>query len=408
MRSPAYHSPARLHGRRSSVCCGLLLALVVSAAEIAHGQSPWEVSPYQIKVWLTIECHPRIPVEWHAQLKQQLEMQAASQVGAVWNLIAEPAPPALQQELLDDRLPDWQALVDKDATLRQSDKLFVLKLNADLAGYGVQVRELDLHTQIWSLPLQRSVNSLEQVPSVAFELLCDTFVPVAQILKVRDENVTAVLRAGALLRPEPSPRSWNVPTRIDEGQVLQPVIVRSDRNGQVTAGGARPIDWTLLLVKSRSDSTLECQFYSGYRQPFSTRRSARVSQLAFLVKPRYAATELELIDRQNAEQPLVGYEIYSRPPGSESSVFLGRSDWRGRLSIASDAEHPVRVLFVRSGTQLLGKLPLVPAPQPLLRGPFTQRRPAIGGRRVLARDPGEPGRPGRTSRSPQLADPETN
>lgn len=370
MRSRGSFTAADLRGQRRSVWWAALLTLVLPAIEPARGQSLWELSPYQIKVWLTIATHPRIPADWQAQLKRQLEIQATSQVGAVWNLVVEAAPAALQQDLQEDRLPDWQMLVEKDPALRQTDKLFLLKLDPAPAGYGVTVSELDLHTQVWSPPLERSVPTLDQLGPMSLEMLCDAFVPVAQIVRVRDEDVTAVLRAGALLRPAQSARSWKVPTRVDEGQVLQPVIVRSDRNGQVVPGGARPIDWTLLLVKSRQDSTLECQFYSGYRQPFSTRRSARVSQLAFLVKPRSAATELHLVDRQNVEQPLVGYDIYSRPPGTESSEFLGRSDWRGRLSIAADPAHPVRVLFVRSGTQLLGKLPLVPGAQPVLRAPL--------------------------------------
>ena len=262
---------------------GMLLSGVI--ASNVRGQSLWEISPYQMRVWLTFRAHPRIPSEWQEELKRQLEQQAASLVGAGWNLVAEPTPPTLQADVLADRLPAWQTVVEADTTLRQADKLYLLSLDAAPAGYGLQVRELDLGTQTWGPPVTQVVNALNQVPAVAFDLLCDAFLPLARILRVDDETVTAVIRAGALLRP-PSPRSWDLPTRIEAGQVLQPVIVRTDRNGLVPPGGARPIEWTLLLVKSRHDSTLECQSFSGYRQPFSARRSARVDELALVIKPR--------------------------------------------------------------------------------------------------------------------------
>jgi hypothetical protein len=323
-----------------------------------------------MKVWLTFRPHPRIPPDWQQELKRQLEDRAASLVGAGWNLVAETTPPAFQADMLADQPPEWQALVESDADLRQVDKLYLLKLDAALAGYGLHVQELDLKTQRWGPRVHQTVNSSPQIPSAAFDLVCEAFTPLARIQRVEDETVTASVRAGALMRPQQSPRTWDIPTMIDEGQVLRPMIVRTDRNGLVPPGGARPIDWTILLVSSRRDSTLECQYFSGYRQPFRTRRSSRVDQLALLIKPRLPATELELVDRRDPEQPLVGYEVYSRPPGTERSELLGRTDWRGRVMIQPDPNHTVRILFVRSGTQLLGKLPLVPGAEPRLRAPL--------------------------------------
>ena len=75
--------------------------------------------------------------------------------------------------------------------------------------------------------------------------------------------------------------------------------------------------------------------------------------------------------RQQPDQPLVGYEVYSRPPEDEQSTeLIGRTDWRGELWIERDARQPIQLLFVRNGQQLLGKLPLVPGDQPLLVAPL--------------------------------------
>ena len=356
--------------------CGLrillvgLTAVMIAATPRASAQSLWEVSPYRITVWMSIQQDSRIPVDWNQDLKRILESDADSQIGAGWVLTVNETPRRFVQELLADRSPTWEAVIKAVPELQQDDKLLALNVEPAVVGYEVQVRELDLRTQTWTPAVRQSAGTWSQVPAVAFDLLCEAFVPLVRIVHVDDESVTASLRAGALLRPAESSRSWTLPTEVQEGDVLQPVIVRTDRNGQVPPDGAKPIDWTVLIVKTRSGSNLECQFISGYRQPFSARRSARVDQLAWLIKPRFPATQLEICDRRDPDQPLVGYEVYSRPPDVERSEFVGRTDWAGRLSITPDPENPVRVLFVRSGTQLLAKLPLVPGAHERLQAPL--------------------------------------
>jgi hypothetical protein len=122
----------------------------------------------------------------------------------------------------------------------------------------------------------------------------------------------------------------------------------------------KPIQWTLLVVKEQTGGVLKCEWHSGYRQPFSVRRSSRVRQLATRIKPHFEATTLKLHNRRQENQPLTGYDIFSRPPGAELSEFVGRTDWRGQLAIPPDDENPIRILFVKSGNQFLGKLPIVP------------------------------------------------
>ena len=73
---------------------------------------------------------------------------------------------------------------------------------------------------------------------------------------------------------------------------------------------------------------------------------ARVDQLAWVVTARLPATVLQLRDRRQPAQPLVGYEVYSRPPDGEKSQFVGRTDWQGQLRIEPDPDHAVRLLFV--------------------------------------------------------------
>ena len=82
------------------------------------------------------------------------------------------------------------------------------------------------------------------------------------------------------------------------------------------------MEWTVLIAKSRIGSLLTCEFHSGYRQPFSTRRSSRVQQLAYLVKPRLESSTLRLVNRRSPNEPLAGYEVYSRPPNDEQATEM--------------------------------------------------------------------------------------
>jgi hypothetical protein len=202
-------------------------------------------------------------------------------------------------------------------------------------------------------------------------LIGDVFVPLVRIERIEDSSVTASMRASALRRPEQSLRSWRVPTQLQVGDVLQPILAMTDRSGQIGAGGIKLVDWTLLTVTALEANTATCNIESGYRQPFSTRRSARLQQLAYRVKPRLERSTIRLVDRRTPTEPLPGYEVYSRPPGSESATELvGRSDWRGEVVIPRDPQRLMQVLYVRNGQQLLGKLPIVPGEQSLLVAPL--------------------------------------
>jgi hypothetical protein len=198
-----------------------------------------------------------------------------------------------------------------------------------------------------------------------------------EIERIEDDRIIGSIQAGALTRPDTSVRRWRVPTQIDVGDVLQPFVRRADRHGIVGPDGVEPVEWTLLTVTERKEGAVTCSFESGYRQPFRTRRSARVQQLAKRVQPQSDATTLQLVDRKDPSQPLVAYEVYRKLPGSEQSEFIGRTDWQGRLAIMRQTDAPLEILFVRSGQQLIGKLPMLPGDRPLLVAPLRNDEPRL-------------------------------
>ena len=61
----------------------------------------------------------------------------------------------------------------------------------------------------------------------ALDLICEVFVPLVRIDRIEETTVVAAIRGGALTRPEQSVRRWQVPTQVQVGDVLQPILLRA-------------------------------------------------------------------------------------------------------------------------------------------------------------------------------------
>jgi hypothetical protein len=170
---------------------------------------------------------------------------------------------------------------------------------------------------------------------------------------VEQQKVVARLRAGGLI---PAPDS---PAVVEPGMVLRPIIRRNDRSGLPAKGGIQAVDWSFLAVDERRDAVLECTLQSGYRAPIPARGGVRVERLALAVRPRYEATKLELRSRTDPAKPLVGYEVHRREEGNDETKLLGVTDEHGSFNL-SRGDEPLELLVIKSGKQLLARLPIVP------------------------------------------------
>ena len=81
--------------------------------------------------------------------------------------------------------------------------------------------------------------------------------------------------------------------------------------------------------------------------------------MAFKARLQRDATNLRLHLKNNADFPLIGYELYERELNSKHMTFVGRTDWNGTLQIHR-TESPLRLLYVKNGGAVLARLPIVP------------------------------------------------
>ena len=341
----------------------LATAFVAIGATFSHGQSAWQVKPYNVTVWIAFQEHPEITDKWRDSLPAAIQRQCEVALGALWETKAMVAPDAVRELALKGLTPSPFELLSTNETLKDVDKLFFIAVLADDGGFRIDVRELDAATRVWSGSQTSVCFDGADVPRQTFRLMTDVFSPLAQIVRVEETKVTAEVRAGALSMPEGSKRAWKNPTQVHTGDFLLPYIRKTDRDGKVKETGVSEVKYTVLLVDSVDEKgTLECEAHSGYRQAFKTRRSSRTQQLALIGRNTGRTTTLHAQERSDETKDLVGYDVYAREPGSEKSTFVGRTDWKGDLEIPVGST-PVRILFIKSGNRVLAKLPVVPGLQ---------------------------------------------
>jgi hypothetical protein len=336
-------------GRQGAICAAAAIVLAGWCGRAALADSVWEMLPYRVQVIVAVAPSP----EWQPQLEADLcgELAARSDVviGAMWDVAASVAPPTLRARML--AAVETVAFSELPRSCAEMDKVMLVAVTAVDAGYHVTARELDVRTQTWGTPVRRRAWQAAKLRNAAFHAVVDAFSPLARIDRAKES--TAVLR----------PRGSGLPVReaaalaVRPGRVFRPVVRRNDRDGNLAA--VTQIPWTFLTAERVAATQIDCRIYTGLRNPLSSRRRGRIEWLALAVIPPQAPTLLTLQSRTDPKRVLCGYDVVAHPPGSKTTVAIGRTDGRGAVTVRP-AEHPLRLLVVSSGGVPLARLPVVP------------------------------------------------
>jgi hypothetical protein len=337
--------------------CLLFLGLVGSARP-AKGQVPWEYAPYQVRIWLALPDDPTWQNGNFDQLRHVLLGRAEAAFGSVWSCEVEPAPVPLASDIrfrLEDlTVEQVQAELPKGYP---ADKIYLVGLTEEDGLLKLQIRELDYRARQLGIVLQRSTPQRDDLPWQIWDGIAQAFTPVARIERVTGNEISARIRGGGLITSETSP-AW-----IKKGAALRPVIRRNDRFGEPAKGGISLVNWTMLEVEQQATASLTCKLQTGYRSPIPAKANSRLERLALLVQPQFPATTLHLRGRDANATPLAGYEVWRKTEGLEG-ILLGYTDWRGDIQLPQAETGALQTLLIKSGGQLLARLPLVPGQQP--------------------------------------------
>lgn len=339
-------------GRQAIVLA--VVCLSSAATSIARGQTAWEYSPYEVRLWVVADADPRLPQGIQDDVEEAIKGRADVVFGAVWKLNVETAPPLIAHEVRRGlEGVTIERLMELAPEALTSDKLFLVHIKAEAAELSAMAKELDCRTRQWSAAVEVAAPTLEVLPIATWDAVAGVFTPLARIESVEGPQVTARIRGGGLIVNPASPAS------IDADECLRPIVRRNDRSGQPAKNGIQSIPWTLLTVSQKDESLLVCQLHSGYRLSIPTRGGVRTERLALVVRPRYESTQLSLQTRGENPRPLTGYEVHARSFGEEATQLLGISDWRGEFEVPR-TDGGMQTLLVKNGRQLLARLPIVP------------------------------------------------
>jgi hypothetical protein len=319
----------------------------------AAAQSYWEMTPYQ--VGLVVAIDPQWATGQQAEeLTNALLERIDLYVGGVWNVHRVDAPPAIKEQLLSGLEHLTPPVLESVAPDTTWDKLLLVAIARTYDG-GCQItaRDFDLRTFSLSPVVTLQVAQPALVADRAFEAVWQAFAPIAQIDVDADKQVLLRPRAGGLRIADPNLQM------VKSGDLFRPIVRKFDRLGRLEADKTQPMPWTFLRVNEVVGTQSTTQVYSGLKNPFSGRRRGQTEHLAIAVRPTHGSTKLVLYGRGKPPERLAGYDIHAQRPGEKATTFLGRTDTEGSITIVPD-DQPVRLLYVKGGSQLLAKLPMVP------------------------------------------------
>jgi len=353
--------------------------VATTAAEHAASEHPaapadWDMSPYKVQIYVRIDAAPGWTAARRKELIGELASRAAGLVGCVWRVDAAEAP----AELHWDRASalDQVALDTIPAAAIDGDKVILVGLEQSAERkVSFWARELDVRTRHWSATISEPAPppsaSIDDLAQQAVHAAWTAFRPFGRIESIADPAVTVRIRGGGL------PAANRALQLIRPGSVWQPVVRHFDVAGKTVKDGVFPIAATWLRTGAVDGATAQCGLVTGVQDPLALEYDGRTEYLALAVSGRTAnGTALVCLTHGAPERPLAGLDVLVRDTADQKPRLVGQTDSSGTIQLTSSTPN-VFMVYVRSGDDLLTKMPVVPGLEPSLtiRLDDTGRRP---------------------------------
>lgn len=228
----------------------------------------------------------------------------------------------------------WQT----DWLLNEMDKVIFLSIAKNDDQYEVKVRELDCPMQYWGPTGRGYCLSWADANKQAGYLVARAFSPVARVESAEASTAQLRGRASGLVTAD----DIQNPSRFHVGDVLHPIIRRDDRSGVPTL--LQPLDFTFAAVTNSDEVLMQANVYTYSGGPgLRGRQNPRTHRVLLRVRPQSEESDLQIVVRGNTQQAQAGCAIYLKDLVSDDFTYLGRTDWRGRLSLPT-VQETVRIL----------------------------------------------------------------
>lgn len=346
----------------------LLLAIATTPLSAQEGEAAiWEYDPYQVRVWIAVDEASILPTSFVDEIATRVVWSAEQVDLSGWIVDAQPAPQEWRHVILQSMEELEQLMPEEEeevAELLTGDKLIFISVRTVGNQFKITGREVDCRTRIWGPIIHEETWHRSMLPHLVYQTVSNAFVPLLRIEDVNTERGTAIARVraggfhtagsfGSDANTEPISPVW-----VSHNDVFMPMIRRTTRSGGTASGGIRLVDWTFLTVTSRDGVMLFCDIHSATRAPLGGRSSKRTEKLALVVRPQATTTRIILESRDKPPVRLPGYQVLSKLPGAQESTDLGKTDWQGSMVIER-GDYPLQILYVKSGSRNLARLPVV-------------------------------------------------
>lgn len=226
----------------------------------------------------------------------------------------------------------WQS----EILFRKRDKLFLLVVGMQGDEFVLRAREIDCAMQFVGPSFQAASFHWPSAAQLGASTLVRCFAPIARVEDAQALTAGVRQRAGGLIVDERNP------ARLRIGDVLQPIVRRDDRNGVPSL--LEPLAFTYAAVTASDGVKMEVNVYTYSGGPgLQGRQNRRTQRVLLRVRPVYEQCDLKIAVRGSPASAQAGCFVYQRHLLTDEFNLLGRTDWRGRLTIAAPQE-PVGIL----------------------------------------------------------------
>ena len=392
-----------VNGRKKLLFSVALLLFFARAGACASIDIPWRWEPYKVGVMLVFDVPPEKAGEYERKLAEQLDQWQQNWLSGICEFqfdenIPEPLRAAIAMQLdkaaasdseqeasrrilatfdsqAKSETKDRPAFPEGTPTLmpknrQQYDKIFFVAVaesnnvtgEPTQIGWSLAIRELDVRTLLFSDVWRLRVTKASQLPESVFRGIVETLTPIAHVVHVRENQIKLEERAGELLMLQ------TVIPALKEQQTMLPVQRINDRDGNPLR--IRIVDWTYFIVEKNRSSLVDAEMMTGLRDPISSRRRSTHWQLALLAKPRFDHTTIKLTSYITPDMRIPICDVLEHLPEEKVAKRIGETDEQGEFQVGFLPNRPVRLLFIRSGTQLMARLPVMPGLTQVMTAPI--------------------------------------
>ncbi len=357
----------------------MLIGIVSSSSLMSRADAQediWEYTPYQVKVFVATGNCPSLGSAFHSRVKSDVQSRAELVDLSAWRVSVNSAPVEWAYPIATNiEKFDFNEAERASDLIKKGDKIILVGIDCHSGAYKISAREFDCYSELWSPIAKRTVHDYTELPHEIYKAVEEAFTPIGKIVTIDGKDMTVVPKGCGLLAyggefGEDKIIKRHAPAWIPKDALMLPVDITTKRmrdketKKQIQVKTVKLIEWTYLVGQSM-DTTNEPQIAarmeSAYRAPMGGRTTKRSQKQVRLVKPKGNSTKLFVTDRGDPPVPLQGYDIYSvSPKDRKTSTHLGKTDWQGGMDILPHETDPVRLIYVKSGSRILARLPIAP------------------------------------------------